>query len=463
MRFEAVAKNLGRVARVGTREDGGRSLDAAACGLPHPPITKSKKGKEEVKEAMSFEGLQERLTALQETTTQLKDLIDRLQNLKFQPGSVPLGSGAAADEENSASAELSSEISQILREEEDELELLGEEVEDLRDGRPGSEVEHTKTRLKDGVERLKQEIKSSRITFRKAQLAARRNLSQAQRLERELLIKSYSQPVSEASSPSLSAQQKPDVVRHRQVHQTHNNTSSLTEEDKQTVGASGNVTSALRRTHDLIAAELARSEFAHQTLTESSAALAQLDDSYGSLDTMLASSKDLLGTLLRSNKSDTWYLQTALYMLMATGAWLLFRRLLYGPMWWLVWLPLRLVYNLTVGGGGAVVKYAGSGSPSEAVVVNEGKIDVEGLPDESLPTIEVGREPQRSAVGGDPESLVEKVGKIVEEMPAEIGEETAVDDGEPLEGEAVVDQVPIDELKQGAQEAQEEIRQRDEL
>ncbi|KAK1690655.1 hypothetical protein BDP55DRAFT_724271 [Colletotrichum godetiae] len=405
---------------------------------------------------MSFEGLQERLTALQETTTQLKELIDRLQNLKFQPGSVPLG---GTDEENSVSAELSSEISQILREEEDELELLGEEVEDLRDGRPGSEVEHTKLRLKDGVERLKQEIKSSRITFRKAQITARRNLSQAQRLERELLIQSYSQPVSEASSPSLSAQQKSDTVHHRQVRQP-NNTSSLTEEDRQTVGASGNVTSALRRTHDLIAAELARSEFAHQTLTESSAALAQLDDSYGSLDTMLASSKDLLGTLLRSNKSDTWYLQTALYMLMATGAWLLFRRLLYGPMWWLVWLPLRLVYNLTVGGGGAVVKYAGSGSPSEAVVVNEGRIDVEGLPDESLPTIEVGREPQRSAVGGDPESLVEKVGKIVEEMPAEIGEETMIDEREPLEGEAIVDQVPGDELKQGAQE---EIMQRDEL
>ncbi|OHE98911.1 hypothetical protein CORC01_05807 [Colletotrichum orchidophilum] len=406
---------------------------------------------------MSFEGLQERLTALQETTTQLKELIDRLQNIEFQPGSVPLG---GTDEENSVSAELSSEISQILREEEDELELLGEEVEDLRDGRPGSEVEHTKTRLKDGVERLKQEIKSSRVTFRKAQLTARRNLSQAQRLERELLIQSYSQPVSEVSSPSLSAQ-KPDVVRHRQVHQT-NNTSSLTEEDKQTVGASGNVTSALRRTHDLIAAELARSEFAHQTLTESSAALAQLDDSYGSLDTMLASSKDLLGTLLRSTKSDTWYLQTALYMLMATGAWLLFRRLLYGPMWWLVWLPLRLIYNLTVGGGGAVIKYAGSGSSSEAVVVNEGKIDVEGLPDESLPTIEVGREPQRSAVGGDPESLVEKVGKIVEEMPAEIGEETTTDTdgGEPLDGEVIVDHVLGDELKQGAHE---EIRQRDEL
>ncbi|KAF3803521.1 hypothetical protein GCG54_00004692 [Colletotrichum gloeosporioides] len=415
---------------------------------------------------MSFEGLQERLTALQETTGQLKELIDRLQNLKFQPGSVPLG----ADEDSDVSAELSSEISQILREEEEELELLGEEVEDLRDGRPGSEAEHTKTRLKDGLDRLRQELKSSRVTFRKAQLTAKRNLTQAQRLERELLLQSYSQPVSEASSPSLGAQKAPlpDIVRHRQVRQAKDdwNTSSLTEDDKQTVGASNDVTNALRQTHERIAAELARSEFAHQALEESSQALKQLNESYGSLDTMLASSKDLLGTLLRSQKSDTWYLQTALYMLMATGAWLLFRRLLYGPMWWLVWLPLRLMFNVSIGSSRAVVKYANSGGASESVVVGgEGKIDVEGLPDESLPTLEV-REPQRSAaVGGDPESLVEKVGKIVEEMPAEIGEEATTEDGvgvvdEKPDAEVMVDPVPDNDLKQGAQE---EVRQRDEL
>ncbi|KAF9879916.1 hypothetical protein CkaCkLH20_02727 [Colletotrichum karsti] len=413
---------------------------------------------------MSFEGLQERLTALQETTSQLKELIDRLQNLKFQPGSVPLG----ADEDSTVSAELSSEISQILREEEEELELLGEEVEDLRAGRPGNEAEHTKTRLKDGLDRLRQELKSSRITFRKAQLTAKRNLSQAQRLERELLLQSYSQPVSEVSSPSLGAQKAPlpEVIRHRQVRQTRDdyNTSSLTEEDKQTVGASSNVTTALRETHQRIQEELAKSEFAHQALEESSQALKQLNESYGSLDTMLTSSRDLLGTLLRSQKSDTWYLQTALYMLMATGAWLLFRRLLYGPLWWLVWLPLRLMFNISIGSGRAVVRYAGSeGQASESAVVGgQGKIDVEGLPDESLPTADV-REPQRSAgVGGDPDSLVEKVGKIVEEMPAEIGEETTTDDGDAADEstEAVVDPVPIDDLKQGVQE---DVRQRDEL
>lgn len=104
---------------------------------------------------MSFETLQERLTALQETTVQAKELIERLATLKFQPGSVPLG---ASDEDNVAS-ELSSEISQILREEEEDLELLTEEITDLRSGRPGSEAEHRKNRLKDGVGRLEADLK----------------------------------------------------------------------------------------------------------------------------------------------------------------------------------------------------------------------------------------------------------------------------------------------------------------
>lgn len=311
---------------------------------------------------------------------------------------------------------------------------------------------------------------SSRVAFRKAQLTAKRNLSRAQRLERELLLQSYSQPVSEASSPSLGAQKAPlpDIVRHRQVRHARDdyNASSLTEEDKQTVGASSNVTVALREAHHRIQEELAKSEFAHQALEESSQALKQLNESYGSLDTMLTSSRDLLGTLLRSQKSDTWYLQTALYMLMATGAWLLFRRLLYGPLWWLIWLPLRLMFNVSIGSGRTVVKYAGSGQhPSESLIAgDQGKIDVQGLPDEPLLTVDV-REPQRSAaVGGDPESMLEKVGKIVEERPADIGEETTTDQGdvvdERLDTETAVAQAPSADLKQGAQE---DARQRDEL
>lgn len=104
---------------------------------------------------MSFEALQERLAALQETTAQLKELIDRLANIEFQPGSVPLGS----DDEDNVAAELGAEINQILREEEEDLELLREEITDLRSGRPGSEAEHGKARLKDGATRLEQELR----------------------------------------------------------------------------------------------------------------------------------------------------------------------------------------------------------------------------------------------------------------------------------------------------------------
>ncbi|KAF5026234.1 hypothetical protein F66182_1701 [Fusarium sp. NRRL 66182] len=343
---------------------------------------------------MSFEGLQERLTALQETTTQLKELIDRLATLKFQPGSIPL----TTDEENSESGELSGEITSTLRDGEEEHELLQEEVEFLRG------AEHNKARLTEGVEKIGKELDSCRLSFRKARLSAKQNLAQAQRRERELLLTSFSQPTSEANSLYPDDEKATRPSRHHH-HYPQQQQSSLSEEDQQTVGASANVTSALRRTHDLIQAELARSEFAHETLTESSAALKQLNESYTSLDTMLASSRDLLGTLLRSQKSDTWYLQTAMYMLATTLGWLLFRRLLYGPMWWLVWLPLRLVFGLGTSAGSAVM-HAGSGPGKLDEAGQASKVvPAEGLPDDELPTVKVDTEKQAD--------VLEEVDRIV--------------------------------------------------
>ncbi|KAF5624247.1 transport membrane glycoprotein Sec20 [Fusarium tjaetaba] len=342
---------------------------------------------------MSFDGLQERLTALQETTTQLKELIDRLATLKFQPGSVPL----TTDEESSESGELSAEITSTLRDGEEEHELLQEEVEFLR------VAEHDKDRLKESVEKIGKELASCRLSFRKARLSAKHSLAQAQRREREILLTSFSQPTSETNSLYPDDEKTARPIRHQQNVQKQQ--SSLTEEDQQNVGASANVTNALRRTHDLIQAELARSEFAHETLTESSAALKQLNESYGSLDTMLASSKDLLGTLLRSQKSDTWYLQTTFYMLACTLGWLLFRRLLYGPMWWIVWLPLRLMFGLGTSAGSAVMHVgSGQGQVKEAGQASKG-VPVEGLPDDELPTVKVDTDQQAE--------VLEEVDKIV--------------------------------------------------
>lgn len=91
---------------------------------------------------MSFEGLQERLTALQNTISQARDLIGRLADLDFQ---APLTDDTTEEE---SAAGLSTEIGQLLREAQDERRHLLEEVE-LIGGLDG----HEKSRLEEGLDR----------------------------------------------------------------------------------------------------------------------------------------------------------------------------------------------------------------------------------------------------------------------------------------------------------------------
>lgn len=204
------------------------------------------------------------------------------------------------------------------------------------------------------------------------------------------------------------------------------------------MGASSNVTASLRRTHDLIASELGRSQFAHETLTESSAALRQLDDSYGSLDSMLGRSRELLGTLLRSQKSDTWYLQTAFYMLAVTGAWLVFRRLLYGPIWWLVLFPLRILFGVGSTATRAILPAGGRSAsvpaPTGRVTQSDGdQVPVQGIPDGSLPTAKVDVPNGKTESEGVEEAVEEAVKQAVEEAEAAkeaSGEGQSAGDGE---------------------------------
>lgn len=121
-----------------------------------PPFGKRSKNNNK---KMSFDALQERLAALQETTAQVKQLIDRLATLNFQPGSVPLLPNNNDDDEENVATELSAEINQVLREEEEDLELLVEELADLRGGKEGSAAARRKERLREGVERLEGDVK----------------------------------------------------------------------------------------------------------------------------------------------------------------------------------------------------------------------------------------------------------------------------------------------------------------
>ncbi|ELR10358.1 hypothetical protein VC83_02191 [Pseudogymnoascus destructans] len=279
---------------------------------------------------MSLESLQKRLTTLQETTSHIQTLIARLASFKFPPGAIPLNQGSL----DTVATELSNEIHDTLKEQNNDFKLLEQEIKDSPGGRKGSDAETNKLRLLERATRTQQELKHAQSAFRKAQLAAKRNLDLSRRAERELLLQSL------AALPSPSCNQPISRRRTPAAEQT---------QDEKLVGSAGDVTAALRQVHASMTNELSRSQFAHDTLKESGAALEQLGESYTSLDSVLASTKGLLGMLLKSQKSDTWYLETAFYVLLATISWLVFRRFIYGPAWWLVYLPLKMFWNAWMG------------------------------------------------------------------------------------------------------------------
>ena len=160
-------------------------------------------------------------------------------------------------------------------------------------------------------------------------MQAKRNAEAAKRKDRELLFAGIQEGNDTASYGRRKGQEK------------------LSQEEL-LVNASSDVTAALRRTHNLMTAELQRSRFAQETLENSTKDLAALSESYNNLDTLLSSSRSLVSSLIYSQKSDTWYLESAFYILGATIAWLVFRRLIYGPGWWLLYLPTKWILRLTL-------------------------------------------------------------------------------------------------------------------
>lgn len=197
--------------------------------------------------------------------------------------------------------------------------------------------------------------------------------------------------------------------------------SELPKEDK-TVNAAGDVTLALRRTHEMMAGELEKSQFANDTLKQSTEKLAQLDETYSTLDSLLSNSKNLLGTLLRSQKSDTWYLETSFYVLVCTIAWLVFRRLFYGPLWWLIYAPLKLMFYTLFSIFGIL------GSKGDTVVASSISISSEpatystistkgesvGLNSRDAPVIDVGNTAQQ-ATATAVSTMIEEVEQILHE------------------------------------------------
>ena len=296
--------------------------------------------------------LSAQLSQLSDSLKATNTLIARLGKLSFQPGSEPL------EDVGSVRIELAQDIHESLKQLEEDLELLKQEAEDISAAATGSirrrdsEREREKARLSAQVARLGEDLRTSRSQFRRAQLSAKKASEAAKQKERELVFASLSNPPPEQlANGSANGQGTPDLFAGRRKLGQQK---QLTKEELE-VDASSNVTAALRRTHDLLSTELSRSRFAQETFDQSTAALAELGEKYTDLDSILSNSRNLLGTLLRSQKSDTWYLETAFYILIATLSWLVFRRLLLGPfvrlplfiLNWFIWKPLYLFLSVT--------------------------------------------------------------------------------------------------------------------
>ena len=301
-------------------------------------------------------------------------------------------------------------------------------------------------------------------------MKARDNLAAAKRAEYLLLVNSAfdPKPRSNTSSPAPGARrpEKKSV--------------NISREERE-VNASSDVTLALRRTHDMMAAELSRSQFAHDTLKESTAALAQLGETYSTLDTMLSSSRNLLGTLLRSQKSDTWYLETAFYVLLFTIGWLVFRRFLYGPLWWFVWFPVRIFFRSLIGvltgigviggGAGSTAISASSVGRSSTVVHNSATRASKPTMPPRAPSVNVGgggkggpMRPAETPQAQGGETISDQVGRIIEDLQyneekKQEGIEDPVD-GNPDEEQKNSKKRMWEEDKEAAKEAQ---RSKDEL
>jgi hypothetical protein len=163
-----------------------------------------------------------------------------------------------------------------------------------------------------------------------------------------------------------------------------------------------------------------------------------LSESYSSLDTLLANSRSLASSLLRSQKSDTWYLETAFYILVGTISWLVFRRVLYGPMWWLVWLPVKFAMRFVFAIPGAVGISKGSNELAASSVASDISATIQHAAAGVTGSSGAGAGDHEKPTEAEQDRIIDKIGRMVE---AGKWDGTNIDDISPEEMERQ-DEIP---------------------
>lgn len=158
-----------------------------------------------------------------------------------------------------------------------------------------------------------EDLENHRILYRKSLLKAKRNLETSHATTRNLLFDGR------ASSKNPSS---------RRDESTSN----------AVLQASSDVTSELRRTHELMATELSKSAFSQELLHQSSQTLSSLHEEYTAFQTILAGSKRLLKELENADRADKLWIWASLSFFLTVVAWILYRRILSKGIHLMVWI-----------------------------------------------------------------------------------------------------------------------------
>lgn len=186
------------------------------------------------------------------------------------------------------------------------------------------------------LDRLKEDLKIAKNRFRSAQIQAKKNSELNWKQQREKLF------------GGVSAQDgKPNS----------NNKELSTEE--RIVNKSEDVTSTLRRVHQMAQTEVVKSSLNIEELEYSTKSLGELEKRYNAFDVLLNGSQRLVKHLEEADKWDRYYMLFSLGFLALVLAWIIWRRVLKVPTKLLMWTlgrMLGIARIITAPGGSKALK-----------------------------------------------------------------------------------------------------------
>ncbi|KAK9471453.1 Sec20-domain-containing protein [Dipodascopsis tothii] len=240
--------------------------------------------------------LSENLSRLDEVHRQTAYFISRL---------VKYASARDVGVEESVRQEMANLIRTHLREADMLCELVALQVDE----------ERADAALAAQVHELTQDVKMDHTTFRKAQLVSKKNVVRARQRERALLYTRTARPTGSTRTPT-------------DPRKSHEDRVLATAED---------ATFTLRRSHQLLDAEVAKSELSISLLDDTTTTLRTLTQEYGVFDTTVLASRKIIDVLSRADKQDRIMMIASLSFLVTVVAWILWKRVFRGPVGLIVW------------------------------------------------------------------------------------------------------------------------------